>query len=129
MNALFWILQILLAIQAFAGGLYKITNFDEIASMPQIAALPHAGWIALGAFEMICAVLLIVPAATKRLTVLTARAATALALESLALAALYARYSRAMTAANPLVWVVEIAVLAAFVAYGRAFIAIQPARS
>jgi hypothetical protein len=33
-------------------------------------------------------------------------AAAALALESLALAALYARYSLALTAANPLVWVV-----------------------
>jgi predicted cobalt transporter CbtA len=41
------------------------------------------------------------------------------ALESLALAVLYARYSLALTAANPLVWVVVGALIAAFVAYGR----------
>lgn len=129
MNVLLWIFQVLLALQAFAGGLYKITSFDEIATMPQIAALPHAAWIALGLFEMACGVLLIAPVAMKWTPVLTPRAATALAIESLALAAFYARYSLAITPANPLVWVVEAAVIAAFVAYGRAFIAIQPARS
>jgi hypothetical protein len=51
--------------------------------------------------------------------ILTPLAAAALALESLALAVLYARYSLALTAANPLVWVVAGALIAAFVAYGR----------
>jgi hypothetical protein len=50
---------------------------------------------------------------------LTPLAAAALALESLALAVLYARYSLALTAANPLVWVAVGALIAAFVAYGR----------
>jgi hypothetical protein len=50
---------------------------------------------------------------------LTPLAAAALALESLALAVLHARYSLALTAANPLVWVVAGALIAAFVAYGR----------
>jgi hypothetical protein len=36
-----------------------------------------------------------------------------------ALAVLYAWYSLALTAANPLVWVVVGALIAAFVAYGR----------
>jgi hypothetical protein len=39
--------------------------------------------------------------------------------ESLALAGLYARYSLELTATNPLVWVVLMGLMAAFVAYGR----------
>jgi len=82
-------------------------------------ALPRGGWTALGVFEMLCAVLLVVPAAAKWMPVLTPLAAGALALESLALTGLYARYSLQLTAANPLVWSVVMALLAAFVAYGR----------
>ena len=55
----------------------------------------------------------------KWLPVLTPLAAAALALEGLALAALYARYSLELTATNPLVWVVAIGLMAAVVAYGR----------
>jgi hypothetical protein len=51
--------------------------------------------------------------------VLTPLAAAALALESIVLAALYARYSLQLAATNPLVWVVAMGVMAAFVAYGR----------
>ena len=70
-------------------------------------------------FEMACAVLLIVPAAAKWNPSLTPLAAVALVLESLALAIIYARYSRELAVTNPLVWVVAMALVAAFVAYGR----------
>jgi hypothetical protein len=50
---------------------------------------------------------------------LTALGAAVLALETLGLAGLYARYSLELTAANPLVWSVVMGVLVAFVAYGR----------
>jgi hypothetical protein len=96
-----------------------VFHFEELEKMPQAMALSRGGWGALGVFEMLCAVLLIVPAAVKWRPILTPLAAAALALESLALATLYARYSLALTAANPLVWVVAIALIAAFVAYGR----------
>jgi hypothetical protein len=119
MNILLWVVQVALAVFSFAGGAYKIFSFDELAKMPATGALPRAGWGALGVFEMLCAVLLIVPAVTKWMPVLTPHAATALALESLALAAAYSRYSLRLTATNPLVWVVAMALMAAFVAYGR----------
>ena len=70
-------------------------------------------------FEMLCAVLLVVPAAVRWMPVLTPLAAAALALESLSLAVLFSRYSLELTARNPLVWVVVIGLTAAFVAYGR----------
>ena len=119
MNVLMWILQAVLALLSFAGGSYKLFQFDELAKVPATAALPRGGWTALGVFEIVCAVLLIVPAATKWMPALTPFAAAALALESLALAAVFSRYSLKVAATNPLVWVVYMALLAAFVAYGR----------
>jgi hypothetical protein len=119
MNILLWIVQALLALLAFAGGAYKIFAFDQLTTMPATAALSRGGWTVLGVFEMLCAVLLILPWATKRKPILTPLGATALAVESLALAVMYSRYSLNFTADNPLIWVVVMAVMAAFVAYGR----------
>ena len=62
---------------------------------------------------------LVIPASARWMPVLTPLAAAALALESLALAVLYARYSLALTASNPLVYVVVIGLTAVCVAYGR----------
>lgn len=68
---------------------------------------------------MACGVLLIVPAALKWMPKLTPAAAAALAVECLILAILFARHSLELTAANPFVWVVAMALMAVFVAYGR----------
>jgi hypothetical protein len=73
----------------------------------------------LGVFEMVGAVLLVVPAAVKWMPALTPLAAAALALETLGLAALYARYSLEIAVTNPMVWALVMGLLAAFVAYGR----------
>lgn len=119
MNMLLWIVQVALALFCLAGGQYKVFHFDALAQMPQTAALSHVSWGALGIFEMLCAILLIAPAAAKWLPVLTPLAAAALALESLGLALLFAQYSLALTSTNPLIYVVLLGVVAAFVAYGR----------
>lgn len=119
MNVLLWLLQVALAVFAFMGGQFKLFHFDELAKMRQTAALPRGGWGALGVFEMLCAILLIVPAAAKWMPVLTPLAAAALALEALALTVLFAQYSLALTATNPLLYVIVMALVAAFVAYGR----------
>ena len=117
MNVLLWVLQVALALVYLAGGAYKMFSFDELAK--QFSALSRGGWRALGVLEMLGAVLLIVPAAAMWMPVLTPLAAAVLALETLALAGLYARYSHTLTVANPLVWAVVMGLLAAFVAYGR----------
>lgn len=117
MNVLLWVLQLALALLYLAGGAYKVFMFDELAN--QMVALSRGGWRALGVLEMLCGVLLVVPAAAKWMPVLTPLAAAVLALETLALAGLYARYSLKLTATNPLVWAVVMGLLAAFVAYGR----------
>jgi uncharacterized membrane protein YphA (DoxX/SURF4 family) len=110
MNVLLWVLQVVLAFLYLSGGAYKVFKFDALAN--HLRALPRGGWRALGALEMLGAVLLVVPAVTPL-------AAAVLALETLALAALYARYSLKLAATNPLVWAVVMGLLAAVVAYGR----------
>ncbi|HWO14566.1 MAG TPA: DoxX family protein [Polyangiaceae bacterium] len=117
MNVLLWVLQAALALLYLSGGAYKVFSFDELAN--QLTALSRGGWRALGVIEMLGAVLLVVPAATKKLPLLTPLAAAVLALETLGLAALYARYSLELAATNPLVWSVVMGLLVAFVAYGR----------
>jgi uncharacterized membrane protein YphA (DoxX/SURF4 family) len=117
MNVFLWIVQVALAVLYLAGGSYKVFKFDELAKY--MRALSRGGWRAVGVLEMVGAVLLIVPAAATWMPVLTALAAAVLAVETLALAGLYARYSLKLTAANPLVWSVAMGLLAAVVAYGR----------
>jgi len=117
MNVFLWIVQLALALFYFAGGAYKTFMFDEVAN--QLRMISRGGWAAIGVFEMLGAVLLLVPAVVRSTPIPTAIIAAALAVETLALAVVYATYSRDLTAANPLVWAVVIGVLAAFVAYGR----------
>jgi hypothetical protein len=117
MNVLLWVLQAALAFLYLSGGAYKVFKFDTLAT--HMRALSRGGWRTLGVLEMLGAVLLIVPAATQWMPVLTPLAAAALALETLGLAGLYARYSLKLTAANPFVWAAVMGLLVAFVAYGR----------
>jgi uncharacterized membrane protein YphA (DoxX/SURF4 family) len=117
MNILLWVLQAVLGLLYLAGGYYKAFKFEELAS--QFKAIPHGGWRALGVIEMIGAVLLIVPAATKWMPGLTPIAAVVLAIETLLIAGVYARHSVKLTAENPLIWSVVMLLLVAFVAYGR----------
>ncbi len=119
MNVLLWILQIALALLCLAGGAYKIVSFNELAGMQATAGLSRAGWGLLGAIEIACGMLLIIPAALRWRPALTPVAAAVLAAESMALAALYASHSLQIAATHPLVWVLVMAALALFVAYGR----------
>ncbi len=119
MNVVLWVVQAMLALLSLVGGMYKVFLFQFDARIPSTSALPRAGWAAVGVFEILCAVLLVVPAAVSWRPLLTPLAAAALAAESLALAVMYARYSLALAATNPLVYVVPMGLMAAFVAYGR----------
>jgi hypothetical protein len=125
MNVTLWVFQAALALLCLAGGAYKVFMFEEMAKLPAVGALSRGAWGTLGIFEMLCGVLLIVPGVAKWMPMLTPLAAAALLLECLALAGLYARHSLGLSATNPLVWVVAMALMAAFVAYGR--YALEPA--
>ena len=117
MNIALWILQAALAFLYLSGGAYKLFKFEELAT--QLHVLPHVAWRVLGAIEVAGGILLVIPAATKWMPWLTPVAAGVLALETFALAAMYAQTSLKLAATNPLVWAVVMGVLVAFVAYGR----------
>lgn len=117
MNTLLWILQAALAFMYVAGGAYKTFKVEEIAK--QLHTLPHSVWRILGVVEMVGGVLLVLPPLIHWMPGLVPIAAAVLTLETLFLAALYARKSVKLVAANPLVWALGMGVLVAFVAYGR----------
>ena len=118
-NVMLWVAQIALAFLNFAGGAFKLMAYEELAKVPSSATLPQAGWAAIGVLEIVCAILLIVPAATKKMPWLTPLAAAVLAVEALALSGNHALYSLELAATNPLVWSATMAAVAAAVAYGR----------
>lgn len=117
MNLLLWVSQSVVALLCVSGGAYKAFKPDELSKL--VSSLSPGAWRALGMFELICGVLLIVPAVASRIALLTPFAASVLAVETVGLGVLYARRSLALTASNPLVWSIAMAFLAAFVAYGR----------
>ncbi len=119
MNGIVWGVQIGVALLACSGGAYKIFAFDVVAMQPWYAQLSRPLWSTLGAFELACGVLLLAPMIVPRARGWVSFIAGALALENLLLAVLYGRYSLAVSASNPMVWAVLIAVLALIVAAAR----------
>lgn len=119
MNIFLWVIQVALALLFVSGGGFKFFKAEELLKMPVNRVLSRGGWRLVGVIEMLGAVLMIVPAATGWMPVLSPLSAAVLALECFSLAAFYARFSRKLTAANPLVWTAAMGLVAAFVAFGR----------
>jgi len=117
MKIFLWILQGGLAFLLFAGGAYKTFKPSDLAAT--IPSLPLTGWKVFGLLEVAFALLLVLPVLLGRGQSYTPMVAGAIAIESLVLAALYARRSTAISAENPLVWAVVMAIVAAAVAYAR----------
>jgi len=119
MNVLLWVLQIALAFMFFSGGAWKIFQYEQLSKMPVMRSLPRAAWTTVGGLEMLGAILMLVPAAAPALRLVSPLAALALALECLAVTAIYARHSLAVAATNPMVWSATMGALAAAVACAR----------
>jgi len=118
MNLLLWILQLVLAALFLIGGAAKVFFVDEMVGpqhLASAAALPHAGWVALGLFEMLCALGLLLPAVLRGRQRVAQIAALCLAIEALLIAGLHAVYAEAGSAVAS----VLLAAAAAFIAYGR----------
>ena len=109
MNILLWVLQIVLAWFCIAGGFYQMFKVDELKKVAaSMRALPRGLWAFLGAFSFLCGLGLLFPA-------LTPLAAAAVAVESVFLSVLYIYFGDF----SPLFYSVAMAVIAAFIAYGR----------
>lgn len=121
MNTVIWIVQALVAFINMAGGAYKIFEFQQIAAMPAIAALPKVVWTSLGGVEFVCGLLLLLPALAKSATRVAVAAALVLTVENAGLTALFVAKSgwTGWVSTNPAVWTGGLGVAALLVAAAR----------
>lgn len=124
MNILLWVVQVVLVLLYFAGGGYKAVKPEDLLST--IPAMSTLGWRAVGVLEMTGAVLLVLPAMLGRGQTFTPVVAGVLAFETVVLAVLYARESLTVSAENPMVWAVVMALAAVLLAAGRYGKGVQP---
>ena len=116
MNILLWVLQVLTALLFGASGVMKVFLFDKVSKdVPSFGALPRKAWTALGILELICTVLLIVPAALHWQPALTVVAAALLTVESLVFVWVHAKYREVA----PIILSGVLGLLMAFTVYGR----------
>jgi uncharacterized membrane protein YphA (DoxX/SURF4 family) len=66
---------------------WKFSNSEQ--TVPALNAIPRAVWLAMGVFELLCSLGLILPAFNKTLGVLTPVAAACIAAEMLAFCGLH----------------------------------------
>ncbi len=116
MNIVLWVLQIALAWLCIAGGAFQIFKFDQLKKgVAAMRALPRGLWAFLGAFGCLAGLGLILPGALNVLPIITPIAAIAVAVQSLFITGLYVHYRDT----SPIMYTVAMAIMAAFIAYGR----------
>jgi hypothetical protein len=115
MNMLLWVLQILLALHTLMGALWKLTSSEQTVS--SLKAIPHEVWLALMAFELLCALGLLLPAYSKRLSKLVPVAAAGIAIEMLAFCGVHLFSGDSNY--GPMIYWLVVAALCMFIAYGR----------
>jgi hypothetical protein len=120
MNILLWFLQIVIAFFVISGSLWPVANYAAMAKdIPSVQALPFAAWCLFGGLGIVLSLGLIVPALFKnrRWVFLSA---VGLVFENLVLSVVHLFfYGFKMEAKNPAMWTLAIALLSAFVAFGR----------
>lgn len=121
MNILLWVLQILIAVFCIMGAVWRFSNYEQAAKeIASIKALSYGMWNAIGVFEIVCALGLILPGAFEIKPILTPIAAVCLTLEMLLVSGLHAYYfGFQLKPTNPAMWTIMLGALSAFVAYGR----------
>jgi DoxX-like family len=116
MNILLWVLQVVLAWLCIAGGYFQIFKIEQLQkNVASMRALPRGLWAFLGAFACVAGLGLILPGATNVLPVVTPIAAAAVAAESVLISAFYLYYRDF----SPMIYSVAMAIMAAFISYGR----------
>lgn len=120
MNAVLWILQVLLALHTALGAVWKLSNSEQ--AVGSLKALPHGAWVALIGLELLASAGLVLPALAKRLGWLAPMAALVVAAEMLLFAGVH------LASGDPhhgelLYWLVVTA-FCAFIAAGR--LALKP---
>lgn len=115
MNIFLWVLQVLLALHTAIGAVWKFSNPSQ--TVPALSVIPHGVWLVMSGLELLCSVGLILPVFGKPLGKLAPIAALCIAAEMLLFTGLQI-YSGDLNYAHIVYWLV-VAVLCAFIAYGR----------
>jgi hypothetical protein len=120
MNILLWVLQAALTWFCIAGGVYQMLKVEELKKMTaSMRELPRGLWAFFGFCSILAGLGLVLPGIFHVMPVLTPAAAAALCLENIVISGIYVRYGDKA----PLPFSAGIAVVAAFVAYGRLLLA------
>lgn len=116
MNILLWVLQIALAWLCVAGGIFQIFKIEQLKKdVVSMRALPRSLWAFFGIFGCLAGLGLVLPGATNVLPGLTPVAAAAVAIESVVISVLYIAYRDF----SPMAYSLTMAMMAAFISYGR----------
>jgi hypothetical protein len=116
MNVFLWMLQVALTWFCIAGGVFQIFKIEQLKkAAASMRALPRGLWAFFGVLSLLAGVCLIVPGAIGLLPVLTPIAAAVVSTENIVISAIYVRYGDRA----PLTYSAVIAIVAAFIAYGR----------
>lgn len=115
MNAVLWLLQLLLGLAFLALGSLKLTRPREVLlrALPWVEDLPQGAVRAIGALEVLGALGVVLPAAVRAAPVLVPVAATGLALLALGAVATHLQRSERDRAVLPGVLLVVAVVVAA----------------
>ncbi len=113
MNILLWVLQVMLALYYAMGGMYQ-ANAGKLPPV-WLKILPKAGWIVLGALQILLAVGLVLPGAIGVMPLLTPLSAVCLPVETMLVHVLTFKGVKL----KAFIWVLAPGILSAFVAYGR----------
>ena len=116
MNILLWVLQVLLALHAAIGAVWKFAN-SAGETQPALGAIPHGVWLSMSIVELLCVLGLIVPALYKPLAILVPVAALFIVAEMLLFSGLNL-FSASVDYGSLIYWLV-VAAICAFFAYGR----------
>lgn len=115
MTIFLWILQILLAVHTAIGAVWKLTNPAQ--TIPSLQAIPHPAWLALSGLEILCALCLLAPIASKGMAVLVPVAVLMIGAEMLLFCALHLATGAAGN--GQMIYWFAISLVCAFLAYGR----------
>jgi uncharacterized membrane protein len=115
MHIVLWVLQVLLAVHTLLGAVWKF-GFSE-QTVPDLSAIPHGVWLAMGVIELLCSLGLVLPALSRRAAILVPIAAAFIAAEMLLFVGVHF-HSGDPTYGHPIYWLV-VAAVCAFIAYGR----------
>lgn len=115
MNILLWVLQVLLALHTVVGALWKFSNSEQ--AVPALSTIPHPVWLVMSIIELLCALGLVLPAFNKSFLKFAPVAAVCIAAEMLVFCVLQI-YSGITDYGHLIYWLV-VAVICAFIAYGR----------